>query len=408
MNILVLNCGSSSLKFQLIKTDPEREANGTEEVMAQGLVEKIGMAESTIRFTNNKGNSVKEKPVVLEHSVAVEKVLYHLTHGKHGVIASNDDIDAVGHRIVHGAEEFSASAKITDKILNKIRDCVTLAPLHNPPNILGYEVASQVLPNIPHVAVFDTAFHQTMPARTFMYALPYSLYERFRIRRYGFHGSSHRYLATRVAQISKKPIKDINVITAHLGNGCSMAAIKGGLSIDTSMGMTPLEGLVMGTRAGDIDPAIILFLMEQEELELDQANNLLNKHSGLQGISGISNDMREMVKAMKEGNERACLAIDIFCYRIRKYIGAYAVAMGRADHIVFSAGVGENTPIVRQKACEGLECLGVKFDEKRNQAINGHEGIISTDDSKITVWVIPTNEEIVIARDTMHCVLEEA
>ncbi len=408
MKVLVLNCGSSSLKFQLIETSPELIESDSEEVLAEGLVEKIGMAESTIRYSSNTGHNVKEKPVVLEHSVAVEKVIYHLTHGKHGVIESVNDIDAVGHRIVHGGEKFSDSAIITDEVLAMIRECVPLAPLHNPPNILGYEVAVQVLPNTPHVAVFDTAFHQTMPDWAYMYALPYSLYERFSIRRYGFHGSSHRYLTYQLEKLTGKPKEEMNIITAHLGNGGSMAAIKGGKSIDTSMGMTPLEGLVMGTRAGDIDPAIPLFLMEEENLELDQANNLLNKHSGLVGVSGVSNDMREISAASDAGNDRARLAIDIFCYRIRKYIGAYAAALGHVDHIAFTAGIGENTPLVRKKACEGLEVLGVKFDDDRNMEFDRGEGMISTDDSKIKVWIVPTDEEIVIARDTMHCVSEDA
>ncbi|HNY28006.1 MAG TPA: acetate kinase [Candidatus Sumerlaeota bacterium] len=406
MKVLVLNCGSSSLKFQLIETSPERIENQTEEVLAEGLVEKIGMAESTVRYSSHKGDAVKEKPVILEHAAAVETILYHLTHGKHGVISKPEDIDAVGHRIVHGGEKFSASVKITPDVMEKIRECVALAPLHNPPNILGYEVAHQYLPNTPHVAVFDTAFHQTMPPHAYFYALPYSLYERFQIRRYGFHGSSHRYLAFRIHQLTGKPMEETNIITVHLGNGSSMAAIKGGKSIDTSMGMTPLEGLVMGTRAGDIDPAIILFLMERENLELNQANNLLNKHSGLQGFSGISNDMRELVAQADAGNERAKLTIELLCYRVRKYIGAYAAALGHVDHIVFSAGIGENSSIVRRKSCEGLEFMGVKFDSERNEALNHKEGLISTDDSAVKVWVVPTNEEIVIARDTMRCVVE--
>ena len=406
MKILVLNCGSSSLKFQLIETDPERMSSDNEEVLAEGVVEKIGMNESVVRYTSNKGDSVRETPLILEHSVAVEQVLHHLTHPGHGVIGKIEDIEGVGHRVVHGGEAFSASALITPDVLEKIRECVDLAPLHNPPNILGYEVASQFLPDIPHVAVFDTAFHQTMPGHAYMYALPYSLYERRRIRRYGFHGSSHKYLAQRLESLTGTPGEEMNIITVHLGNGGSMAAIRGGKSIDTTMGMTPLEGLVMGTRTGDLDPAIILFLMEREDLELDQANNLLNKHSGLLGVSGVSNDMRELIQAMEDGNDQARLAIDLFCYRIRKYIGAYSVALGRVNHIIFSAGIGENVPLVRKKSCEGLECLGVVFDDERNLSMNGKEGLISADSSKVNIWVVPTDEEIVIARDTMHCVLE--
>ncbi|MBN1865746.1 acetate kinase [Candidatus Sumerlaeota bacterium] len=406
MKVLVVNCGSSSLKFQLIETDPQRIETGSEAVLAEGIVEKIGQAESTIRYSNHKGGTVKEKPVILEHSAAVEKVIYHLTHAKHGVIEKVEDIEAVGHRMVHGGEKFSASAVITPEVLAKIRECVPLAPLHNPPNILGYEVASQVLPNIPHVAVFDTAFHQSMPDHAYIYALPYSLYERFQIRRYGFHGSSHRYVTSRLEKLTQTPRAEMNIITVHLGNGCSMAAIAGGRSIDTSMGMTPLEGLVMGTRAGDIDPAIILFLMEAENLELDQANNLLNKHSGLLGLSGLGNDMRELELALDSGDDRARLAIDVFCYRIRKYIGAYVAALGHVHHIAFTAGIGENSVLVRRKCCENLQGLGIDFSHERNEALNRREGLISAEGSRVKVWVVPTNEELIIARDTMRCVLE--
>jgi acetate kinase len=405
MKVLVVNCGSSSLKFQLIETSIEDMENETEKHLAEGIVEKIGMAQSLVRYSNHRGDTVRETPMVLEHSVAVEILLNHLTHPDHGIIRSVGDIEAVGHRVVHGGERFSASAVITPDVLGEIRACVDLAPLHNPPNILGYEEASRRLRNVPHVAVFDTAFHQTMPDYAYMYALPYSLYENRRIRRYGFHGASHRYLRYRLAKLNGLSREELNIITIHLGNGCSMAAIKEGKSIDTSMGMTPLEGLVMGTRAGDIDPAIILYLMQEEDIDLDQANSLLNKHSGLRGISGISNDMREIEKTMRDGNDRARLAVDVFSYRIRKYIGAYAAALGRVDHIAFTAGIGENSVCVRKKCCEGLGIIGVEFDDQRNQDRNGKEGLISTDESKVKVWIIPTNEELVIARDTMRCVL---
>ena len=404
MKVLVLNCGSSSLKFQLIETDRHRIETESDEVMAEGQVEKIGQAESIITYSSAKGDKIKETAVVLEHSTAIEVLLQHLTHAKHGVIEKTADIEAVGHRVVHGGESFSESAVITAPVLDKIRECVALAPLHNPPNILGYEVASQLLPNTPHVAVFDTAFHQTMPPYAYLYALPYVLYERFAIRRYGFHGSSHRYVVQRLAKIAKTSLAGLRVITIHVGNGCSMAAVRDGKSVDTSMGMTPLEGLVMGTRAGDIDPAIILFLMEKEDLELDQTNNLLNKHSGLLGISGIGNDMRELEKAAGEGHTRAQLAIEVFCYRIRKYIGAYTAALGGVDHIIFTAGIGQNSAQIRRKSCQGLEFLGIEFSEERNQALNRKEGLITADDSRAKVWIIPTNEELVIARDTMLCV----
>jgi acetate kinase len=400
----VLNCGSSSLKFQLIETDPQRMENDKEEVLADGQVEKIGQAESIVSYKTNRGDKIKENHVVLEHATAVQLILEYMTHAKHGVIEKVADIEAVGHRVVHGGENFSESSIIDKEVLEKIRECVPLAPLHNPPNILGYEVAAQMLPNIPQIAVFDTAFHQTMPDYAYIYALPYSLYERFQIRRYGFHGSSHRYVVQRLAKIIGQPMDSINAITVHIGNGCSMAAIRNGKSIDTSMGMTPLEGLVMGTRAGDIDPAIILFLMEKEDLEIDQANNLLNKHSGVAGVAGLGNDMREVEDAMFT-NDRARLAVDIYCYRIRKYIGAYAAALGSVDHIIFTAGVGQNSDIIRQKVCENLEWFGIKIDKERNVSMNRKEGVINSDDSRVKIWIIPTNEEIVIARDTMQCVL---
>ncbi|MFW6255228.1 MAG: acetate/propionate family kinase [Candidatus Sumerlaeota bacterium] len=403
MKVLVLNCGSSSLKFQLIETDAQRIESETEEILADGQVEKIGQAESIIGYKNHKGDKIKENHVVLEHSTAVEVLLDYLTNVKHGVIRDIHEIEAVGHRVVHGGEAFSESAIITKEVLDQIRACVSLAPLHNPPNILGYEVASEKLPDIPHVAVFDTAFHQTMPDYAYIYALPYSLYERFGIRRYGFHGSSHRYVVQRLAKLTGQPVNELNAITIHVGNGCSMAAIRNGQSVDTSMGMTPLEGLVMGTRAGDIDPAIILFLMEQEDLEISQANNLLNKHSGALGVSGLSNDMREVEDAM-ETNEKARLAVDIYSYSIRKYIGAYAAALGKVDHIIFTAGVGQNSDIVRRQTCSNLECLGIELSEELNLSLNRKEGVISTENSRVKIWIIPTNEEIVIARDTMECV----
>lgn len=407
MKVFVLNCGSSSLKFQLIETDPARMEAETDEKLAEGQVEKIGQAESIVTYSSGKGRDIRQTEVILEHTAAVETLLKHLTHPEHGVIEKVEDIEAVGHRVVHGGEAFSRSVVIDQKVLAKIQECAALAPLHNPPNILGYEVASQLLPRIPHVAVFDTAFHQTMPPHAYLYAVPYSLYERFAVRRYGFHGSSHRNVVHRLQKLTGAPVSELDMITIHLGNGCSMAAIKDGKSIDTSMGMTPLEGLVMGTRAGDIDAGVTLYLMERENLEIDQANNVLNKHSGLLGVSGISNDMRELLKAAEKGNPRAALAIDIFCYRIRKYIGAYMAATSGVDHVVFTAGIGENAATVRRKCCEGLERLGIEFSKKRNQDLGSQEGLISTDESRVKVWVIHTNEEIVIARDTMQCVLEQ-
>ncbi|OPZ05809.1 MAG: Acetate kinase [candidate division BRC1 bacterium ADurb.BinA364] len=288
--------------------------------------------------------------------------------------------------------------------MSQIRDCIELAPLHNPHNLKGYNIASQLLPGVPHAAVFDTAFHQTMPPRAYIYGLPYVLYPRHGIRRYGFHGTSHRYLIFRLEKLHQRPRADFKAVTIHLGNGCSMAAVRGGRSIDTSMGFTPLEGLLMGTRSGDMDPAILLHVMAKEELSLHEANTMLNKHSGLIGISGVSNDMRELEAEAAKGNERALLAIDIFCYRVRKYIAAYAAALEGADFIAFTAGIGSNSSLIRAKSCEGLEFMGVKIDPERNTAFNGGEGRISTDDSKIEVWVIPTDEELVIARDTVRAI----
>lgn len=404
MKVLVLNCGSSSVKFQLIETDLDAIEKGTEQTLATGLIEKIGMPAASIKFTATGKEPYRATAEILEHRVAVNKVIGLLTDPTHGVIKDKSEIAAVGHRVVHGGEKFSDSKIITPEVYQQIIECIDLAPLHNPHNIKGYEVAKEVLPDVPHVAVFDTAFHQTMPPYAYIYGLPYVLYERHHIRRYGFHGTSHRYLTYRIEQISGIPRTKFKLITCHLGNGCSMAAVKFGQSVDTSMGFTPLEGLVMGTRCGDIDPAIIMHLMAKEELELHEINTLLNKHSGLYGISGVSNDMREVIKAMEKGQERAKLAIDVFCYRLKKYIAAYAGVLGGTDFIAFTAGIGENSSLIRRKSCEGLEFMGVKIDDQRNEQTIGVEGKISTDDSPVQVYVIPTNEEMVIARDTVCCV----
>ncbi len=409
MKVLVLNCGSSSVKFQLIETSPDAIENNNEQVLARGVVEKIGMDAAIIKMQAEGKEAYKTTAEILEHRVAINKIVHLLTDSEYGVIKDKEEIGAIGHRVVHGGEKFSGSKVITSEIYNQMVECVELAPLHNPHNIKGYEIAREILPTRPHVAVFDTAFHQSMPNYAFIYGLPYVLYERHAVRRYGFHGTSHRYLTFRVARLEKKPIDKFKLITCHLGNGCSVAAVKNGQSIDTSMGFTPLEGLVMGTRCGDIDPAIILHVMSKEELELHEINTMLNKHSGLYGISGVSNDMREIIKARDNGNDRAQLAIDIFCYRLKKYIAAYAAALGGVDYIAFTAGIGENAPVVRKKSCEGLEFMGVEINEKHNDSLIGEEGVISTDDSKVKVFTIPTNEEIVIARDTVLCVakLEE-
>ena len=404
MRVLVLNCGSSSVKFQLIETSLKMIEEDKDIKLASGIVDKIGMTSSVIKYDAQGQDSIKKTATILEHKVAIEQVLALLTDREVGVIEDKKEIDAVGHRIVHGGEKFSESAIITSEVLKGIDDCIDYAPLHNPHNIRGYKVSKQLLPDIPHVAVFDTAFHQTIPPYAYIYGLPYTLYKKYGIRRYGFHGTSHRYVSWRVPKLLGVGQEDRKIITIHLGNGCSMAAVKYGESVDTSMGFTPLEGLIMGTRCGDIDPAIILTIMAKEELSLHEANTLMNKHSGLIGISGVSNDMREIIDEMEKGNEKAKLALDIFCYRVKKYIGSYAAAMGGVDDIVFTGGIGENAIIVREKSCEGLEFMGAEFDNEKNIELNGKEGMISKKNSKVKVWVIPTNEELKIARDTVRLV----
>jgi len=405
MNVLVLNCGSSSVKFQLIETSLEAIEKGTERLLATGAVTKIGMDASIISYQRgDEEKPIKISDYILEHESAIEKALALLSDPKLGVIESRSQIEAVGHRVVHGGEKFSGSVLMNEEIVAQIRECIELAPLHNPHNLKGYDIARRLLPETPHAAVFDTAFHQTMPRHAYIYGLPYVLYPRHSIRRYGFHGTSHRYLIFRLEKIHQRPRKEFKAITIHLGNGCSMAAVEGGRSIDTSMGFTPLEGLLMGTRSGDIDPAVLLHVMSKEELSLHEANTMLNKHSGLIGISGRSNDMRELEQLAAEGDERSQLAIDIFCYRVRKYVGAYLAALDGADYIAFTAGIGENSALIRAESCKGLEFAGIRIDPERNAAANGREALISTDDSKIEVWAIPTNEEMVIARDTVRAI----
>ncbi len=404
MKILVLNCGSSSAKFQLIETSLSAIKNGTEKRLAKGIVEKIG-EETSVQKIRCEGKTPFEKvAAVSNHTIAIQTILELLSHPEHGVIKDKAEIEAVGHRMVHGGETFTRSCLINGEVLAKIKECIPLAPLHNPHNIKGYEIAKELLGRTPHVAVFDTAFHQTMPPGSFIYALPYEYYEKWSVRRYGFHGTSHRYVAWRISHFFNIPKDSYNVITVHLGNGASIAAVRKGKVLDTSMGFTPLEGLVMGTRCGDIDPAIIFFLLEKEGMDVNTLNKILNKKSGLLGISGISNDMRELERAAKEGNERAALAIDIFCYRIKKYIGAYTVAMGGVDYVAFTAGIGENSILVREKCCERLEAIGAIIDREKNIALNGKEGIFSTDGSRVNLCVIPTNEEMIIARDTIRAV----
>ncbi len=396
MNILVLNCGSSSVKYQLIEVDSRK-------LLARGSVERIGMSGATLSNIRHDGDEIKIAGEIVDHNSAIEYILAVLLSKNHGVISDRSDIHAIGHRVVHGGETFSASVLITEDVVKALRDNIELAPLHNPHNLRGISACDTIIPGTPQVAVFDTAFHQGMPRRAFLYGIPYALYSQYRIRRYGFHGSSHRYVSERAAELLGRDLADVKLITCHLGNGCSMAAIKGGTSIDTTMGFTPLEGLLMGTRSGDIDPSVILYIMGKEGLALNEANTLLNKHSGLQGISGISSDMREIIAEMKNGDKKATYAFTVFCYRITKYIGAYAAAMGGLDAVVFTGGIGENSADVRQQTCEGLEFLGIAIDDAVNRSPDLEKNI-SAAGSRTSVLVIPTNEELVIALDTVTIV----
>lgn len=398
MIVLVVNCGSSSLKYQLINMD-------NEEVMAKGLVEKIGLPDSQLTHKWN-GQKKEIKQSIPDHQVAVKLVLDILTDAECGVIKSMDAIDAVGHRVVHGGEEFAASTLITDEVMKALEKCSAMAPLHNPPNIIGINACKAIMPGVPQVGVFDTAFHQTMPAKAFMYGLPYELYKEDHIRRYGFHGTSHRYVAGEVAKVMGVPVEKLRIINCHLGNGSSLAAIKYGKCVDTTMGFTPLAGVLMGTRCGDIDPAIVLTVMDNHNLSTKEMDTLMNKKSGVLGISGVSSDFRDLGQAAAEGNERAQLALDMFHYQVRKEIGAFAAAMGGVDVITFTAGVGENGIEDRAAIAEGLEYLGVKLDPQRNN-VRGKDALISTDDSTVKMYVIPTNEEIMIARDTKDIVSKQ-
>ena len=408
MNVLVLNCGSSSVKFQLIATDLEQIAADTDRRLARGNIERLG-GEAIVTLEATGREPERSTATLRDTRAAVEFIIRWACAAETGLaeIGSVADIHAVGHRVVHGGERFTHSVLITDDVLRGIEDCIELAPLHNPTNIKGILAARDVFGSgLPAVAVFDTAFHQTLPEHAYLYALPYQLYRRHRIRRYGFHGTSHRYVAYRYRQLRGIARENTNVITLHLGNGCSIAAIRAGDSVDTSMGFTPLEGLVMGTRSGDLDPAIVDFVAAKEGLTSQQVETLLNKQSGLLGISGLTNDMRELLAEAKENNDRrARLAIEIFCYRARKYIGAFLAAVGGADAIVFTGGIGENSSEIRAKICGELEWLGVKLDGERNALHHdGREGLISADDSELAVYVVPTDEELLIARDTVRVV----
>lgn len=396
MKTLVINCGSSSLKYQLI--DMEKE-----ESLVQGLVERIGI-EGSILTQKVEG---KDKYIIKEnmsnHKEAIEHVLKALMNKEHNIIQSMNEIGAVGHRVVHGGEKYSHSVIIDNEVLESIRDCISLAPLHNPPNIIGIEACRELMPNTPMVAVFDTAFHQTMPKESYICPLPYELYEKYGIRKYGFHGTSHMYVSQKVAEVMGKDIKDLKIVTCHLGNGCSLAAVKGGKSIDTSMGFTPLAGVMMGTRSGSIDPSVISYLMEEHGYGINDIDEILNKKSGVLGISGISSDFRDVLAEAENGNERAKLALNIFHYKVRAQIAAYAGIMGGVDVIVFTAGIGENSSITRKECLRGLEFLGFEIDDERN-SIRGEIQEISTDASKVKVYEIPTNEELMIARDTVELV----
>lgn len=400
MKVLVLNCGSSSVKYQFIDIDKTY-------VLAKGMVSRIGMSGAVLVHKPHDRPEVTISGEILDHIMAVEHVIAMLLSPNHGVIRDKSEISAVGHRVVHGGEKFPDSVLISQEVMQVLRSCIELAPLHNPHNIRGINACSQILPGVPQVAVFDTAFHHQIPPHAYIYGIPYVLYKRYGIRRYGFHGTSHYYVSRRAAKLMNIPIEELKIITCHLGNGASMSAIKCGISIDTSMGFTPLEGLLMGTRSGDLDPAIILHIMAREELSLHEANTLLNKHGGLQGISGISGDMRDIINEVQKGNASAQLALDVYCYRIRKYIGAYSAVLGGLDALVFTAGIGENSPLVRKKSCENLEFVGIKIDDEKNsRASNKQAKEIQSNDSQVKVFSIPTNEELVIALDTKRIIQE--
>lgn len=408
MNILVLNCGSSTIKFQLIATDINAIEQNTDRRLARGVIERIG-GEAVLSLQTEGQAAQRATALLHDIRAAVDFILRWACSEASGIreIRSITDLQAVGHRVVHGGERFVQSALITDEVLRGIEDCIDLAPLHNPANIKGILAGRELLGvGLPQVAVFDTAFHQTLPEHAYLYALPYQLYRRHRIRRYGFHGTSHRYIAYRYRQLRNLKREDVNIITLHLGNGSSAAAIKGGNSMDTSMGMTPLEGLMMGTRSGDMDPSIVDFVSLKEGLSAREVESLLNKQSGLLGISGLTHDMRDLLdEAHTNQDRRARLAIQMFCYRVRKYLGAYLAAMNGADAVVFAGGIGENAAEIRAQICAGLEWLGLQLNDERNaEMIGGREGLISTDDSRLAAYVIPTDEELLIARDTVRCV----
>ena len=401
MKILVINCGSSSIKYQFYSLADNR-------ILAKGIVEKIGMKGSFLKHEKESGQKVMLKGEILDHIIGIEYILGVLSSAKHGCITSLDEINAVGHRVVHGGEKFSESVLITDEVIQVLEKFIELAPLHNPPNLKGIYALQSLVPGIPQVAVFDTAFHHTMPQHAFMYAIPFALYKKYAIRRYGFHGTSHRYVSNRACEILNVDPKQTKIITCHLGNGASACAVKNGESIDTSMGFTPVEGLIMGTRSGDIDMGAVTYIMDKEQIGTKTATTLFNKHSGLLGITGISSDFREIREAADEkGDERAALAIKMFDYRVKKYIGAYAAAMGGVDVLVFTGGIGENSAVTRSGICQDLTFLGIEIDEAINQTVRGDEQVISKDGARVKIMVVPTNEELMIAIDTQSIVSEK-
>jgi len=398
MIILVLNSGSSSVKYRLYNVDGEQ-------CLAWGIVERIGASGAVLKHNRHDGKGVKLGGDILDHSRAIEFILAILLSPNHGVIKDRSEIDAVGHRVVHGGERFTGSVLINEEVMTQLYDCIELAPLHNPHNIKGINACRKLLEDVPQVAVFDTAFHTKMPDYAYLYGLPFTIYKRYAVRRYGFHGTSHRYVADRAARMIGKPLEELNLVTCHLGNGCSAAAVSRGISVDTTMGFTPTEGLLMGTRCGDVDPAALLYVMGREEIDIGAANSMINKHSGLLGISGVSNDMREIEEETAKGNERAELALNVFCYRMKKYIGAYAAAMGGVDGVVFTGGIGENSSEVRKRTLDELGFLGIELDQELNTSESSEERFIDKG-GPVRVMVIPTNEELVIARDTLELVIK--
>ena len=393
MNVLVINCGSSSLKYQVIDSE-------SEQVLAKGLCERIGI-DGRLVYTPAGGEKEISNLDMPTHKQAIQYVIDALTNEKTGVIKSLDEIGAVGHRLVHGGEKFACSTLINEEVIKAVEECSDLAPLHNPANLIGVRACQELMPNTPMAGVFDTAFHQTMPLEAYMYGIPYEYYEKYKVRKYGFHGTSHSFVSKRMAELLGKPIEDLKIIVCHLGNGSSICAVDGGKSVDTSMGLSPLEGLIMGTRSGDVDPSVMEFICKKENLDINGIMEVLNKKSGVQGLSGVSSDFRDLQAGAAEGNERCAMAVDVFCYRVVKYIGAYVAAMNGVDAIAFTAGLGENDEIVRRKVVSRLGYLGIKLDDEVNDNGRGKEIAISTPDSKVPVWIVPTNEELAIARETV-------